>query len=128
MEEILFDRFGRVYDITVYLDVTLTCNFTCYQCAGNAVVLTGRHAPEKIKLKALRRFLNESGKIFKFVFTGGEPLCVENLIEVFYELSQKHYLALNSNLVSQNIKTIANCFDPARFEYINASAHILKKK
>jgi MoaA/NifB/PqqE/SkfB family radical SAM enzyme len=119
---------GKSYDAAIHWQVTQTCNLSCYQCNGAAVPLQGDYAPEIINLEALKRYLDVSGKTFKFIFTGGEPLCVRNIIETFCELSNKHYLAIITNLTSPKVKEVAKLIDPKRVLFIAASAHIAELK
>ena len=124
MESMEADTFGKVYDRIIIWYVTKTCNFTCTQCAGNSIRLKGQYAPEIVDMRSLKKFLDNSDKTIKFSFTGGEPLLVRNIVEVFQEITGKHYLAFISNLVSPAVKDIAEKINPERVNFITASAHI----
>ena len=116
-----------VYDYALYWDITKVCNFDCPQCAGFRTRLTDQNKPIEVDIPSLKRFLDRwKGKTFKFNFTGGEPLLVENIIETLSEISKNHYIGLITNLVNPKAKLLAESLNPARFTYINASAHFME--
>lgn len=116
----------KEYDLVLHWSVTNTCNFCCPQCIANAVKLKDKYAPEIINIPILRKFLKKLNKTAKIVFTGGEPLLVENIIEGFIEITKKHYIALNTNLVSEKVAEFAKKIDCERVDYITASAHLFE--
>lgn len=120
------DAHGKEYDISLHWCVTNTCNFSCPQCAGNARKMEGDYVPEKINIEVLKKFLAGLNKTAQFVFTGGEPLFVENIIDAFVELTKEHYIVLITNLVSSKVKEMAERVNHERVSYIKASAHILE--
>lgn len=116
----------KEYDIAFHWNVTNTCNFNCPQCAGNAVKLEGAYAPETMDIPALKRFLKKLDRTAEFIFTGGEPLLVKNIIDAFTVITKKHYLALITNLSSPRVKELAKKVKSERVAFIKASAHLLE--
>ena len=111
-------------DAMLFWMITDSCNFSCYQCVAQAKKLDGQWVSEKVKIAGLKRFLGKLSKPVLFQITGGEPLLVENIIEVLQEVTKKHYLFLISNLVSPRVKELADTIDPARVNAFMASAHM----
>lgn len=77
-----------------------------------------------IDIKALMRTLEESQKVFKISFTGGEPFLVPNFIETCKSITQKHFITIVSNLTSHQIKSFSETIDPRKVLEICASLHI----
>jgi MoaA/NifB/PqqE/SkfB family radical SAM enzyme len=81
-------------------------------------------AAGKIDIPSLIKTLNDTKKIFKISFTGGEPFVVPNFIELCKALTQKHCIGMFTNLTSSKIKKFANEVDPQKVSHIRASLHI----
>lgn len=126
------DIHGKIYDTTLFWSVTRTCNFSCPQCIGEAEKdrFDGLYAPEIINIRALKKYLYKSKKTIKFIFSGGEPLYVRNIIKAFKVITKKHFAVLMTNLTHPSVKEFANRIDPQRVPYITATAHMheLKKR
>jgi len=120
------DDHGKEYDISLHWCVTNTCNFSCPQCAGQAIKMNGEYVPEKINIEKLEKFLAGLNKTAQIIFTGGEPLFVENIIDAFIEITKNHYVVLITNLVSDKAKELAEKVNSERVSYIKASAHLLE--
>jgi MoaA/NifB/PqqE/SkfB family radical SAM enzyme len=118
------DQYGKGYDIMLYWYITKTCNFSCPQCAGGALKLTGDNAPEVIDMENFRNFLSKTNKTIRFSFTGGEPLLVKNIIEVLKEITKKNYFSMVTNLVNTRVAQLVEQINPERSTFIAASAHI----
>jgi len=73
---------------------------------------------------ALKNALDKTNKIFMINLTGGEPFLIPNIVDVCAEITKKHLLYINTNLVSEKIKEFTERIDPQRVLGINASCHI----
>ena len=122
------DSFEKKYDRVLIWYVTKSCNFSCYQCAGQAKKSENGTVPEKINLPALKTFLASSKEILRFSFTGGEPFIVENIIAAMKEITERHYVSVITNLVSPRIKLFSEQVDPKKVSFITASAHMTEMK
>jgi len=77
-----------------------------------------------INISALKNTLNNSNKIYRIDFTGGEPFLVPNMVELCIELTKKHFIVFNTNLTSKKVKEFAEKINPERVSFIIASCHI----
>jgi MoaA/NifB/PqqE/SkfB family radical SAM enzyme len=120
------DEYGKCYDRLIIWNVTKFCNFRCPICAAKAIKIPGYTIPQKINIKALKKFLDNTDETYRISFTGGEPLLIKNIIDTFREITHKHYLSLFSNLVNPRVQKIAEVINPDRVTFINASAHLIE--
>jgi len=80
---------------------------------------------QPIDTKILLRTLERTGRTFRVGFSGGgEPFLVPNLVEACEALAQRHYVALNSNLVSTRVRDFARKIPADRVVHFHASMHI----
>jgi MoaA/NifB/PqqE/SkfB family radical SAM enzyme len=77
-----------------------------------------------INISALKNTLNNSNKIYRIDFTGGEPFLAPNIVEACIELTKKHFIGLTTNLTSKKVKEFAEKINPERVFFIVASCHI----
>ncbi|HOY30607.1 MAG TPA: 4Fe-4S cluster-binding domain-containing protein [Bacteroidales bacterium] len=112
------------YDIILHWEVTNYCNFSCPGCCGSAKKIDRNYTSEIINIAGLKRFLALFQKPIKIIFSGGEPLLVENIIEVFEETTKSNYITLMTNLTSPKVKELSDRINPERVVLIKASAHI----
>lgn len=78
----------------------------------------------RIDIPALMKTLDETGKIFRIAFTGGEPFMVPNITEACIEITKKHFISFNTNLTTGSIKKFTEHIDPKRVIFVRASLHI----
>ncbi len=120
---------NQKYNAWLHWDVTKRCNLDCEYCFGKITDTSVKvHSIDIVKLISN---LDKTGKTFRISFTGGEPTLVPNFIETCREVTAKHYIAFNSNLISKNIKKFSEVIDKDRVLHIHASFHydeLLKKK
>ena len=126
------------HQAVVYWVITEFCNFSCAYCIANSKGRGVLYAPNhddflyyndkqeyiKMDVQKLMSTLDKSGKIFKFMVSGGEPFYIENAVELFSALCTKHYLEIHSNFSSPKIPELLRRIDPQRINYIHASLHI----
>jgi MoaA/NifB/PqqE/SkfB family radical SAM enzyme len=110
----------------MYLTVTDYCNFSCPGCIGFSKKALNGSFVGKIDIKKLKNSLDKLNKVFNIIITGGEPLLVENIIEVLNELTEKHFIGLITNLTNPRVKEFAEVIDPKRVDFIRGSSHLLE--
>ncbi len=82
----------------------------------------GRIAP--INISALINSLEKAKKTFKISFTGGEPFLIPNLVDASVEITKKHFVSLDTNLITGKTMEFAEKISPQRVVRITASLHI----
>ena len=113
------------YDAWLHLVTSYQCNLECNYCiAGIRYVSEIFTKTYPINISALINTLNDSNKIYRFDFTGGEPFLVSNMVELCIELTKKHFIGLTTNLTSKKVKEFAEKINPERVLFIIASCHI----
>ncbi len=137
------------YDIGLSLCVTSKCNLNCAYCISrkneekcgerpyvelrnmlgmlllwNLIKRRWQERVRPIDIPRLMKTLDETGKIFRVNFTGGEPFLVPNIIEACVEITKKHFIALVTNLSMDNGDEFIERIDPGRVIFIIASLHI----
>jgi MoaA/NifB/PqqE/SkfB family radical SAM enzyme len=109
------------YDAWLHWDITKRCNLDCEYCFGKITDTSIK--VHSIKIDELISTLDKSGKTFRISFTGGEPTLLPNFIEACQAITQKHYISLNSNLISKYLLEFSNTINPERVLHIHASFH-----
>ena len=109
------------YDAWLHWDATKRCNLDCEYCFGKITDPNVKVNP--IDVEKLITTLDKIGKIFRISFTGGEPTMIPNFIEAVKVITGKHYVSLNTNLITKNLLEIINNVDPKRILHIHASLH-----
>jgi len=113
--------YNQHYDAWLHWDVTKRCNLDCEYCFGKITDPTVR--VKSIDVERLISTLDKTGKIFRVSFTGGEPTMIPNFLEAVQAITCKHYLSLNTNLVTKNLLKIIGDVDPIKILHIHASLH-----
>jgi MoaA/NifB/PqqE/SkfB family radical SAM enzyme len=117
------------YDAWLMFDLADVCNLRCSYCISDS---PGFPAPKvnegKVPLIQIERVvqtLDATSLTFKIVFAGGgEPLLIPNLVDTCVALTQKHYVALHTNLTFPRVvRDFVARVDPHRVFYIVASFH-----
>jgi MoaA/NifB/PqqE/SkfB family radical SAM enzyme len=109
------------YDAWLQWNVTSQCNFDCIYCFGKIPV--NKADLNVIHIEKLISTLDKTGMVFRIGFTGGEPLLIPNIIDACAELTKKHYVSFNTNLITPVVKEFAERINPARVLNIHASLH-----
>jgi len=112
------------YDAWLHWRVTNRCNLNCHYCFEFDSEAKKHGELFTIDIPVLINTLHKTNKTFKISFVGGEPFLVPNIVEVCSKITQRHYIAFNTNLTSANIKEFTDKIDPDRVIYILASLHI----
>jgi MoaA/NifB/PqqE/SkfB family radical SAM enzyme len=109
------------YDAWLHWNVSSQCNFSCDYCFGKTSPNgTSIFSIDSIKLM---NTLHDTGKIFRISFTGGEPFLIPNIIETSQQITKKHFISFNTNLVSPKIQEFSKVIFPERVLNIHASLH-----
>lgn len=109
------------YDAWLHWDATKRCNLNCEYCFGK--ITDPSVKVNSIDIEKLMNTLDKTGKIFRISFTGGESTMIPNFIEAVKAITDKHYVSLNTNLITKNLLGIIDNVDPKRILHIHASLH-----
>ncbi|HXX32953.1 MAG TPA: radical SAM protein [Thermodesulfobacteriota bacterium] len=115
------------YDLEAAWILLTTCNFRCTYCfftpalLGERLTTHGTHAQWKEGFGA-------TGKTCLIHITGGEPSIYPGFADLCEQLSQNHYLSINSNLSHHSIEAFAERVNPERVHYINAGVHVEERQ
>ncbi len=111
------------YDAILTMQLTKRCNMECHYCFDD--IQTKRDSELKaIDIEKLINTLDQTGKTFSINFAGGEIFLVPNIVEACVELTKKHYVNFNTNLIPNSIEKFAELIDPSRVPELHASLHI----
>jgi len=110
------------YDVEADWLLLKTCNFRCSYCFFPADFLSSKiniyGSPQQWK-----KGFDATGKTWLLHITGGEPSLYPGFVELCHQLTQNHYLSINSNLTHHSVKDFAQRINPERVHFINASIH-----
>lgn len=113
------------YDAWLHWYLTNRCFLDCDYCGTNRSGARLKGEVEPIRIEALIRALDATGKIFRISFTGGgEPFMVPNLLDACREIVKKHFISFNSNMAHQSTGAFFEAIDPGRVLMVLASCHI----
>lgn len=118
---IIENKLNKKYDAWIQWNLTSRCNFDCDYCFGHSSEPNQKLAA--IKIDDLLKTLNQSNKIFRIGFTGGEPFLIPNFIEAVKRLTEEHYISLNSHFTSTKVQEFLTVVDKERVLFIHASLH-----
>ncbi len=122
---VLGKKVGISQDYNIQLTWSLSdrCNLNCVYCCN--VYPDKKHAAcEQIDIPALLKALEQTGKIFRIHFVGGEPFLVPNIVEACAKITERHYVSFSTNLISPRVKEFADKIGPGRVVRIVAAAHL----
>ena len=84
------------YDVEADWLLLSSCNYTCSYCYRPVEKLRERVRVAG-SIEDIVGFFNESGLTWLLHITGGEPLVYPQFVELCQELTQEHFISLNSN-------------------------------
>lgn len=116
---------NKPYEAWLHWNVTSKCNLDCDYCFGHS---SGNEKIYKIDIEKLISTLDKSNRIFRISFTGGEPFLIPNFVEACEAITEKHFLSLNTHLLSNRVKEFADNIDPKRILMFHASLHLEELK
>lgn len=114
------------YDAWLQWVIHSGCQYRCKYCIGAAgrYFDSGNSRTKSIDVISLIKTLDKSRLIYKIGLTGGEPMLVENIINVCLAVTQKHYIVINTNFVLPNANRFIKEINPDRVISLMASLHI----
>ena len=98
------------------------CNLDCSYCSNYFLTKEFKQIPT-IDIEKLIASLDNSGKICRIVFTGGEPFLIPNFIEACQRITVNHRVIVISNFTTNKIKEFADKIDPSKAGFLS-SLHI----
>jgi len=104
-----------------------TCNFRCSYCFFSATCLGGKIRRYGTPIQWEKGF-RATVKTWLLHITGGEPSVYPGFVELCDQLTQNHYLSINSNLSHDCIKAFVQRISPERIHFINASIHLEERQ
>lgn len=110
------------YDIEADWMLLETCNYRCAYCFFDEEVL-GRKLRPAASPAEWRAAFDRTGRTWLLHLTGGEPGAYPGFTELCRELTQSHFISLNTNLTQRAFAAFAETVNPARVSFINAGYH-----
>ncbi len=105
------------------------CNFTCDYCFYTKNYLSkehpdcGRYSPGHIT-----DCFDRTNKQWWIYMNGGEPFLYPDFIDLCNQLTQNHYISINTNLSTSNCLEFAERINPKNVYSIEASLHISERE
>ncbi|MBN1799336.1 MAG: radical SAM protein [Spirochaetales bacterium] len=125
----IYAKKDHEYNAALHCYFTWRCNFSCKYCfiyADDPKRLT-KSSLSEIQTDKFMKVLNNTGKTFSIVFSGGEPFLIPHFVETCAELSKDHYVSVATNLsLTREINKFMELLNPDRVRFILASFHIME--
>ena len=99
------------------------CNFNCLYCLPPIV-----NDEANFDISTIERSFNRDNKQWLIIITGGEPFMKKNFIDIVETITKKHYIHINTNLSTSNIKEFATRINPKNVWGLNVAAHVLERE
>lgn len=115
------------YNMEAAWTLLSTCNFRCAYCFSRPDALEARLNIYATPKQWAESF-NTTSKTWLIHITGGEPTIYPGFVDLCEQLTQNHFISLNSNLSHQCVNEFAKKIDPARVHYINAAVHYFERQ
>jgi MoaA/NifB/PqqE/SkfB family radical SAM enzyme len=109
-----------IYDAGIFWSVTNRCNLNCNYCLNRAK----DNVEYRINIPSLLKTLDNTDKIFRITFSGGEPFLVPNIVEACVEITKDHFVGFSTNLTSKKITELVEKVNPEKVLCIAASVQI----
>jgi MoaA/NifB/PqqE/SkfB family radical SAM enzyme len=115
------------YQIEADWQLLNTCNYRCNYCFFSSEVLG-----EKLKTYAdadeWSKAFETSGLRWLLHLTGGEPSLYPNFVGLCEQLTQQHFISINSNMTNRSWEGFAERVDPGRVSFINGGLHLEERE
>jgi MoaA/NifB/PqqE/SkfB family radical SAM enzyme len=105
--------------------MTEACNYRCDYCEQDYT-----SKPKfRLDLNAITKTLDDTGKRWVVAMTGGEPFVYPRFVDLCAELSQRHRIAVDTNLsLHDRVADFAERVPAEQVSYIFASTHIEERE
>jgi MoaA/NifB/PqqE/SkfB family radical SAM enzyme len=111
------------YDLEADWMLLSTCNYRCTYCFFDEESL-GAKLRTFASAQQWSACFDATGYTWLLHITGGEPSIYPKFVELCDELTQRHYISLNTNLTHRALSDFAERIDPSRVSFINAAFHL----
>ena len=112
------------YDAWFHWSITEECFFACEYCEAGSRPFIRKQIPS-INIPALMNTLEKTKCTVHLSFTGGgEPFSVPNIAKACTEITKKHYISFNSNMVGLDMEEFLHVIDPGKLLHIMGSLHL----
>lgn len=102
------------------------CNFNCEYCFDSSDKLK-KYKGNAYTHKVVDAF-NNTGIKWLIHMSGGEPLFFPNIVKLCSELTENHFISMNSNLSHNNIYQFGESVNPQKVRFIHCSIHIQERE
>jgi len=114
------------YEAMVILHPSFACVFSCVYCGRHQC---GGSKAQAIDIPKVIQRLDKLNKTLLVSLCGGEPFLIPNLTEFVAELTQKHYVRIDTNLaLAEPFRKFLNNINPRKVTEIVFSTHILERE
>ncbi|MBF0216083.1 MAG: radical SAM protein [Candidatus Omnitrophica bacterium] len=115
---------GKRPDSMVFWQLNNLCNFRCEYCFCGEEKLSKEH-PDcgKYGPAHIAGCFNDTGKVWQVHMSGGEPFLYPKFVDLCAELTKGHFISLNTNLSTLNVREFANRISPDKVVFLNAGFH-----
>lgn len=110
------------YDIEADWILLRNCNFSCQYCFPAINRSSGPIQKYGSPAEWAAGF-DRTGKTWLLHISGGEPSIYPDFVQLCLQLTQNHYISINSNISHRSIGEFTRNIDPERVLYINAAIH-----
>lgn len=108
--------------------LTNRCNFYCEYCHPQIrYVLNRKHLDEPSPDLVVRRF-DDTGRSCLVHMSGGEPFMFPGFVALCEGLAHNHFISINTNLASDDVRSFATRVRPDRVAKIVAAIHIAERE
>ena len=116
----------RPYDIEADWIISSYCNFSCDYCFSYAA------SPDSLKTlltaETIMRFLDHSDLTWLIHLTGGEPFFYPHFVDLCSQITQNHFISINSNLTTDYVRDFAQRINPERVNFVHGALHLAERE
>jgi MoaA/NifB/PqqE/SkfB family radical SAM enzyme len=102
-------------------NINNNCNMKCHYCN---VPYSATDTTSALCIDEMGSAFNELPYEILLLISGGEPFIFKNFIELLKQITRKHYVNINTNMVSDTLYDFGNSIDPEKVTGIHCSVHI----
>lgn len=115
------------YDVFTDFHINRFCNFDCSYCYLHGADKRNRVRRGADKDRIIEGF-NRTGLTWFIHITGGEPFLHPEFPALCAGLVQRHYISVNTNLSTANVREFAQSVPPERVGYVHCSYHVESRR